>query len=126
LAGRGEGWDWPGFAGKTRPAGGGIGLPVAYGKAFWRLDRTAKTPGRLNADGIHKIVCELGRRCGLSRPLRPHGLRHHAITQVLDRSGGDLRAAARFSRHKDLRTLSIYDDNRKDLAGQMARLISED
>ena len=68
----------------------------------------------------------LGRRAGLSRPLRPHGLRHAAITAVLDRSGGNLRAAAKFSRHRDIRTLMIYDDNREDLGGAMARLISEE
>lgn len=99
---------------------------VGPGPLFLRLDRAAVTRDRLAADGIHKIIDELGRRAGLTKRLRPHGLRHVAITQVLDKNGGDLRAAARFSRHKDIRTLSIYDDNRADLAGKMADLISEE
>jgi integrase/recombinase XerC len=53
---------------------------------------------------------------------RAHGIRHSAITTVLDLSGGNVRAAQRFSRHRDLATLLRYDDSREDLAGQMARL----
>lgn len=96
------------------------------GPLFVRLDPAAEAPGRLAGDGIHKMIGALGKRAGLTKPLRPHGLRHQGVTRVLDRNGGDLRAAARFSRHRDIRTLSRYDDNRKDLGGQMARLISED
>ncbi|HEX9485609.1 MAG TPA: hypothetical protein VF976_00965 [Gemmatimonadales bacterium] len=54
------------------------------------------------------------------RPVvRPRGLRHAAITGALDLTG-DQRAVQRFSRHKDVRTLTIYDDNRQDLAGDVA------
>ena len=37
----------------------------------------------------------------------------------------DIRAAQRFSRHRDIRTVMIYDDNRRDIGGQMASLIAE-
>jgi integrase/recombinase XerC len=30
----------------------------------------------------------------------------------------------RFSRHRDVRVLERYDDNRKDLAGDVARLVA--
>lgn len=96
------------------------------GPLLHRRDRAGAGGGRLTTDGVYKIVEALGKRAGISGRLRPHGLRHQAITQVLDKNGGDLRAAARFSRHRDIRTLSVYDDNRKDLAGQMADLISEE
>ena len=56
--------------------------------------------------------------------VRPHGLRHLAITTALDRSNGDVRAVAKFSRHQDLRTLSRYRDNRPDLAGNVAALVA--
>jgi integrase/recombinase XerC len=56
--------------------------------------------------------------------VRPHGLRHTAITALLD-SGASLREAQRFSRHADPRTLMRYDDNRSDIAGEMARRVSE-
>ena len=34
--------------------------------------------------------------------------------------------AQRFSRHKDVRTLEKYDDNRTDLAGDLARRLADD
>jgi integrase/recombinase XerC len=43
---------------------------------------------------------------------------------VLDFSHGDVRAAARFSRHADIRTLTVYDDNRDDVGGKRARLVA--
>jgi integrase/recombinase XerC len=55
--------------------------------------------------------------------VRPHSLRQGAITAALDLNGADARAAQRFSRHLDLRTLTLYD-NRQDLAGKMARLVA--
>lgn len=50
-----------------------------------------------------------------------HGLRHSAITQALDENQGDIRKVARFSRHKSLQTLIKYDDNRRDLGGEVAK-----
>lgn len=97
--------------------------PVA-GPVFVRLDPTATGRGRLSGESVRRIVRALGERVGLARPVRPHGLRHASITAVLDANGGDVRAAARFSRHKDLRTLAHYDDCRRDLGGAMARLIA--
>lgn len=97
------------------------------GPLFVRLDPA--TGGRLeglSGEAIRRIVLRLGRAAGLKKVVRPHGLRHQAITQVLDRNGGDIRAAARFSRHRDINTLARYDDNRQDLGGEMAKLISED
>jgi hypothetical protein len=35
-----------------------------------------------------------------------------------------MRAVAKFSRHKDLRTLSRYRDNRPGLAGKVASLVA--
>jgi hypothetical protein len=35
-----------------------------------------------------------------------------------------VRAAARFSRHSDIRTLTVYGDTRQDLGGKMARLVA--
>ena len=101
------------------------------GPLFNRLDlaKPVTAPGkisRLTDRAVYDLVGRLGRLAGLSRPLRPHGLRHQAITSALDRSGGNLRAAAKFSRHRDLRTLTRYDDSRQDLAGQMAGLISDE
>jgi integrase/recombinase XerC len=95
------------------------------GPLFVALDR-ARSGGRLTGRGLAKVVAELGRAAGLSRPVRPHGLRHAGITAALDRTGGDVRAVARFSGHAKLDTLLIYDDNRRDLAGQVSGLVSDE
>jgi integrase/recombinase XerC len=99
------------------------------GPLFKRLDRGAEKgtgDGRLTGRGVHKIVGSLGKASGLSRPVKPHGLRHQAITQALDATGGNVRAVRKFSRHAKLDTLLIYDDSRVDLAGDVARQVAED
>jgi integrase/recombinase XerC len=54
-----------------------------------------------------------------------HGLRHSSITQALDENNGDVRKVARFSRHKNVQTVLKYDDNRKDLGGEVAKGLSK-
>jgi hypothetical protein len=39
---------------------------------------------------------------------------------------GDVRTVQRFSRYADPRTLLLYDDCRRDLAGDVAKLVAED
>lgn len=51
------------------------------------------------------------------------GHRHAAITEALDRTNGNTRSVQRFSRHKKLETLSLYDDARQDLGGEIARIV---
>ena len=55
---------------------------------------------------------------------RPHGLRHTGITAALEATNGDLRAVAKFSRHKDVRVVGLYDDDRRDLAGAVATKVA--
>jgi len=97
------------------------------GPLFRRLDHAAGAAGgRLTGRAVHQIVGALGRRAQLSRPVRPHGLRHQGITRALDATGGDVRAVRRFSRHAKLDTLLTYDDNRRDLAADVSRAVAED
>lgn len=91
------------------------------GPLFTNMDRAGKGQ-RLTGRAVHKIMGQLGDAVGVR--LRPHGVRHTAITTVLDESGGDYRAAQRFSRHVNRNTLGFYDDSREDLGGKMARLIA--
>lgn len=88
------------------------------GPLFTNFD-PAQKGGRLTDTSIYRIVKGYGLR-------RPHGLRHTGITEALDRTGGDLRAVQKFSRHKDPKIIMRYDDNRKDLAGDVAKLLDED
>lgn len=97
------------------------------GPLFVRLDRAAGRAvgtGRLTDTAVFLIVRDLGRKVGLPRPTRPHGLRHEAITRALDATHGDVRTVQRFSRHADTRTLLLYDDRRRDLAGDVAKLVA--
>jgi integrase/recombinase XerC len=93
------------------------------GPLFTSLDRAKKGSGRLSGAAVYQLVRGLGERLGLRA--RPHGLRHAAITEALDLTGGNVRAVQRFSRHKNLQTLLRYDDNRLDLAGDIARRIAD-
>ena len=90
------------------------------GALFTSLDR-AHHGHRLDGSGVYRIVSELGKAVGLTT--RPHGLRHAGITAALDATNGNTRAVQRFSRHKKLETLSLYDDSRQDLGGEVARLV---
>jgi integrase/recombinase XerC len=98
------------------------------GPLFVRLDRARdKTKlQRLDADGIHKAVATLGTRAGLSRRLWPHALRHAGVTRILELTDGNIDKAQKFARHRDPRTTQRYDDRRKDVAGEMARLLGND
>jgi integrase/recombinase XerC len=94
------------------------------GPLFHRLDQAGSGEGRLTGEAVRLLVRALGEGVGLT--LRPHGFRHAAITTALDRSNGNVRAVQRFSRHRDVRTLQTYDDNRADLGGQMAVLVVDE
>lgn len=79
---------------------------------------------RLTGKGIWDIVAYLGNQCGFKA--WPHGVRHAAVTCVLDATNGNVRAAQRFSRHKSMDMVMRYDDNREDLAGDMTKLIARE
>jgi len=91
------------------------------GPLFLNFDRAGKGR-RLSGTSIYRMVRKLGAAVGLA--VRPHGLRHAAITEALDRTNGNLREVQRFSRHRDPRTLTRYDDNREDLGGRVAALVA--
>jgi integrase/recombinase XerC len=94
----------------------------APGPLFCSMNRAKPGEGRLTAIGLYGMVRELGRKIGLK--VWPHGLRHAAITGALDLTGGNVRAVQRFSRHRDVRILERYDDNRRDLAGEVAKQVA--
>ncbi len=101
---------------------------------FTALDPGAGRPGRRGAPravgarlsglAVAKRLAALARAAGLEATVRPHGIRHSAITALLD-AGLGLRDVQRFSRHADVRTLAVYDDNRADIAGRVAVTMSE-
>jgi integrase/recombinase XerC len=94
----------------------------AAGPLFYSFDRARKGNGRLTGAGLYDMVRSLGTKAGLR--VWPHGLRHAAITEALDLTGGNVRAVQKFSRHRDVRVIERYDDSRLDLAGQVARQVA--
>lgn len=90
------------------------------GALFINLDRAGKG-SRLTGTGIYYIVKALGKAVGITA--RPHGLRHAGITEALDRSNGDYRKVRKFSRHKNIETVAVYDDSRQDFAGEIAQIV---
>ncbi len=95
----------------------------APGALFTSFDRSGKKT-RLTGTSLARIVRRLGAAAGVA-DLHPHALRHSAITEALDLTHGDVRAVQRFSRHSDPRTLLLYDDSRRDGAGEVARLVAD-
>jgi integrase/recombinase XerC len=93
------------------------------GPLFINFDRAGKGH-RLTGTAVYHIVGRLGAKAGLA--VRPQELRHLAITTALDRTDGDVRAVAEFSRHRDLRPLGRYRDSRYGLAGKVSRLVAEE
>jgi len=89
---------------------------------FVALDR-ATSGVRLTGRSVARVVGGLGTAAGLGT-VRPHGLRHAAITHALDSTNGDVRRVAAFSRHKKLETLTVYDDARRDHAGDVAAIVA--
>lgn len=89
-----------------------------------RRGRPRAVADRLTGEGVAHILAALAERARVGARVRPHGLRHTAITALLD-AGAGLREAQRFSRHADPRTLMRYDDNRTDIGGEMARRVSD-
>jgi integrase/recombinase XerC len=90
------------------------------GPLFVALD-TAAYGKRLTGDGLCRVIKKLGKKAGVS--VKPHGLRHAAITRALDVTNGDIRKVRQFSRHKSHDLLIKYDDNRKDFAKEISELV---
>jgi len=87
------------------------------------LSLSPRTRGEaLTRKGINTLVAKIGKSAGVK--IWPHAFRHAGVTAVLDESGGDVRMAQQFARHGDPKTTMLYDDNRKDMAGQAAKLVA--
>lgn len=95
------------------------------GPLFVRLDRAAAGPTRLTERSAARTVRKLALRAGVDRVMSPHKLRHHAISDVLKRNGGNIIKAQKFSRHADPKMLLVYLDDLEDHAGEMASLIAD-
>ncbi|MEV4352715.1 tyrosine-type recombinase/integrase [Actinoplanes sp. NPDC049596] len=75
---------------------------------------------------VYRLIRRLARSAGLAAAgaLSPHSLRHTAITEILDATGGDLRRAQDFAGHADPRTTRRYDRRRDQLDNHGAYLLA--
>jgi integrase/recombinase XerC len=92
--------------------------PLFLSQGFGRL----RSDRRLADSSVWKIVHDLAAGVGLKA--WPHALRHAAITEVLERSDGNIRNGQKFARHSDPKVTTVYDDNRTDVAGEMAGVLA--
>jgi integrase/recombinase XerC len=92
------------------------------GPLFTNFHRASPTGSRITPAGVNFICKEIGKAADVT--LRPHGIRHSSITTGLNLVK-DPRAVQRHARHASLETTMIYDDNIEDLAGQVAKVVSE-
>lgn len=91
---------------------------------FTSLD-FANSGHRLTGDGLRKIVVRLCQKAGIKKVMSPHRIRHSAITAALDATDGNVRKVQKLSRHRQLDTLMIYDDNRGKDQAEVSTLLDE-
>jgi integrase/recombinase XerC len=96
---------------------------VTTDKALFCSVNIGYRDGRLCTQAIYDIVKSRCQDAGISKVMSPHRIRHSSITAALEATGGDVRRVQKLSRHSSLNTLLIYDDNRKNLQGQITDLL---
>ena len=79
----------------------------------------------LSGHALYKIVSQIGAAAGIQKLMSPHRIRHSAITTALDVTNGDVRAVQKLSRHSNLNTLMIYDDNRRNEQGRVTAILDD-
>jgi integrase/recombinase XerC len=95
------------------------------GPVFTNFDRARKGSGRLTGVSLYRIVRALGAQVGFT--VRPHGLRHTAITEACKAAqahGIALEEVLDFSRHTDVKVLMIYRDRERNVQRTLAALVA--
>ncbi|MFM7191262.1 MAG: tyrosine-type recombinase/integrase [Microcystaceae cyanobacterium] len=103
---------------------GGIGDRSLDKPLFCTVDR-ATFGHRLSGNAIYNIVRDSAKAAGITRVMSPHRIRHSAITAALDATKGDTRKVQKLSRHKNLNTLMIYDDNRHQHQAEVTGILAD-
>jgi integrase/recombinase XerC len=62
---------------------------------------------------------------GTEKVMSPHRIRHSVITAALDATNGDTRKVQKLSRHRNLNTLMIYDDNRHQHQSEVTNILAD-
>ena len=80
---------------------------------------------RLHTHSIYKLVQKYAKEAGIDKVMSPHRIRHSSITEALNLTNGDVRKVQKLSRHSNLNTLMIYDDNRQNLQGEVTGMLDD-
>ena len=80
---------------------------------------------RLHTHSIYKLVQKYAVAAGIDKVMSPHRIRHSSITEALNLTNGDVRKVQKLSRHSNLNTLMIYDDNRQNLQGEVTEMLDD-
>lgn len=92
------------------------------GPLFTRKCSPAENPSRLTYDGAYHAVSELERRVGALTGA--HRFRHFATTSLLAQTDGRIPWAMALTRHRDPKTLMIYNDERLTRAREAMELVA--
>jgi integrase/recombinase XerC len=106
--------NWLGKRGETEH---NAPLFCATHKGYWG--------NRLHTHSIYKLVQKYARDAGIDKVMSPHRIRHSSITEALNLTNGDVRKVQKLSRHSNLNTLMIYDDNRQNLQGEVTGMLDD-
>jgi integrase len=68
---------------------------------------------RLTTRSLRGLVKVALNELSIDRNKSTHGFRHYFVTKLISRYKGDLLEVARYSRHRSLETLQVYNDNIK-------------
>lgn len=87
------------------------------------VNASMRKPTRLTARGAQKRLETLSERAGIKK-VRPHGLRHAAVTISLD-EGRKISEVAAFARHATQATTERYDDNRRKRGAEIGGVLTD-
>jgi integrase/recombinase XerC len=92
------------------------------GPLFRTLGRGVDAAGRLTYRGLYHVVHRAGQ--ALDVDCHPHALRHFAATECLRLSNGNVVLAMALTRHRDPRTLMVYNDERLTRAREAMEILA--
>ena len=73
------------------------------------LSRSNRGAGnRLTTKSIRRMITAVFATLGIKKST--HGLRHRMATRTIRHFGGDLSTACRYTRHKSITTIQVYND----------------
>lgn len=81
---------------------------IASGPVFTSQSNNSRNH-RLTTRALRKIVTDFLLSLGIEKT--PHGFRHFYTTTLINSYKGDLLTVARYTRHKTLEMLQVYNDN---------------